>query len=78
MSFVSAYQENKYSSLIGMVYRKLTEDESIGFSLFLIGYDGLGIILNEAVPLDSISKKQVIDIFSGRIFNLIKAGKFQS
>lgn len=54
---------------IGMVSRKLTRDESIGFKIFLIGYDGIGIIINKAIPLDNISKIQVIDIFSGITFN---------
>jgi len=53
---------------IGMVSRALKQDEKdlLGFTIAL---DGISIILNQANPVKVLDKRQIIDIFTGKIVN---------
>lgn len=53
---------------IGMASRALKENESDLFS-FTIALDGISIIINQANPLNSLDKQQIIDIYTGKIVN---------
>lgn len=50
---------------IGMVSRALTPSEAKKLQAYLIGYDGIAVILNFANPLNQISKRDIINIYSG-------------
>ncbi len=54
---------------IGMVSRALTAEESDGLSRYLIGYDGIAIIVNSANPMQGMTKEQAKDIYSGKTTN---------
>lgn len=54
---------------IGMVSRALTSEEAEGMQVFLIGRDGISIILHQDNPLTQISSSQVVDIYTGEIEN---------
>ncbi len=54
---------------IGMVSRALTQEESTGLTTYLLGYDGIAIILNIANPLQNLTKQQIVNIFSGSFTN---------
>jgi phosphate transport system substrate-binding protein len=53
---------------IGMVSRALNPSEADLHS-FVIAYDGVGIIVNKANPIKTLSEREVIDIFTGKISN---------
>ncbi len=53
---------------IGMVSRAMKANES-DLHAFTIALDGVGIILHINNPVTSLSKQQVIDIYSGKITN---------
>ncbi len=51
---------------IAMVSRGLTPEEiSKGFSIHTIAYDGIAIIVNTSLRIDTITSKDVIDIYTG-------------
>jgi len=55
---------------IGMVSRLLSQDElSKNIKPYLVGYDGIAIIVNKNNPLNNISTKNVQDIYSEKINN---------
>jgi len=54
---------------IGMVSRPLTPEEADKLRAYLIGHDGIAVILNGAIPLSEIARQQVVNIFSGAITN---------
>lgn len=54
---------------IGMVSRALTPEEAEGMQVFLIGRDGISIILHQDNPLTELSSSQVVDIYTGEIEN---------
>jgi phosphate transport system substrate-binding protein len=54
---------------IGMVSRSLTSEEAEKLRAHLIGHDGIAVILNSTIPLNKISRQQVVDIYSGAIMN---------
>lgn len=57
------------SADIGMVSRSLTHEEVNRLQAHLIGHDGIAVILNATIPLNEISRQQIVDIFSGTITN---------
>ncbi|NER87970.1 phosphate ABC transporter substrate-binding protein [Moorena sp. SIO3A2] len=54
---------------IGMVSRTLTEDEAVGMEVFVLGRDGISIIVHGDNPLTEITRKQVKAISTGQIKN---------
>ncbi len=57
---------------IGLVGRELKADEkekNKDFVPVTIGYDGIGILVSNAQPIDKITKDQVHDIYTGKIKN---------
>jgi len=54
---------------IGMVSEALTEKDQKGMQVFLIGRDGISIIVHADNPLDKIVSKQVVAIYTGKIKN---------
>ncbi len=58
---------------IGMIARALTEKEK-GLFGFPMARDGVSLILHKSNPVRSLTKEQVIGIFTGRIKNWIQVG----
>lgn len=54
---------------IGMVSEALTPEEQKGMQVFLIGRDGISIIVHADNPLDKIVKNQVVAVYTGKINN---------
>jgi len=54
---------------IGMVSEALTEKDQKGMQVFLIGRDGISIIVHADNPLDKIVSKQVVAVYTGKIKN---------
>jgi phosphate transport system substrate-binding protein len=63
---------------IGMVSRALTSTEKNLLDYVTIGYDALAIIVNINNPLNSITKSQIIDIYTGKITNWDAVTDFDS
>ena len=59
---------------IGMISRALKESEIEGFQSFAIAKDGIGIILESSNPVPSLTDKQVVDIYTGKIDNWQEIG----
>jgi len=57
------------TSQIGMVSRDLKDDEKAGLQNKVIAIDALAIIVNRNNPLASLSKAQLIDLYTGKIDN---------
>ena len=53
---------------ISMVSRALTKDET-DLKSFLLANDGLTVILHKSNPVTSLTREQVIDIYTGKITN---------
>lgn len=58
---------------IGMASRALKEDEKDLLS-FTIALDGISVILNKANPVESLTKQQIVDIYTGKIANWKSVG----
>ncbi|MDE5081968.1 MAG: phosphate ABC transporter substrate-binding protein [Trichodesmium sp. St18_bin1] len=54
---------------IGMVSRALTDEEAVGMEVFVLGRDGISIIIHADNPLTEITSKQVKAISTGKIKN---------
>jgi phosphate transport system substrate-binding protein len=54
---------------IGMIARSLSEEEKSKYAYVTIGYDVIVIIVNEKNPIQTITKEQLHDIYSGRVTN---------
>ncbi len=54
---------------IGMVSRSFSSEEAEKLQAHLIGHDGIAVILNSTIPLNKISRQQVVNIYSGAIKN---------
>jgi phosphate transport system substrate-binding protein len=54
---------------IGMVSRELKADEAAELRRVLLAKDGLAMIVHKSNPIASLTKEQVIGIYSGRISN---------
>lgn len=59
---------------IGTSSKDLKPDEKQGLSVYLIGRDGIAIIVNKNNPINDLSKSQIRDIFSGKIRNWKEVG----
>lgn len=59
---------------IGTSSKDLKPDERQGLSVYLIGRDGIAIIVNKNNPINDLSKSQIRDIFSGKIRNWKEVG----
>jgi len=53
---------------IGMISRALKKNETDLLS-FTIALDGISIIINQSNPVSSLSKQQIIDIYTGKIID---------
>jgi len=58
---------------IGMVSRSL-KDEEKDLQAFTIARDGIGIILHQDNPVQSLSDQQVVDIYTGKVDNWQEVG----
>lgn len=54
---------------VGMVSRDLTPQEKSAISYVTIGYDTLAFLVNRDNPLQNISKKDLIEIYTGEVKN---------
>jgi len=60
---------------IGMSSRYLTEAEySQGLTATTIAYDGLGVVVNHSNGIENITRKQLFDIYKGKITNWKQLG----
>ena len=60
---------------VGMSSRYLTEKEdNPDLSVNVIAYDGLAIVVNNANPVNSISREQLYDVYKGKITNWKQLG----
>lgn len=57
------------TSQIGMVSRDLKDEEKAALQNKVIAIDALAIIVNQSNPLASLSKAQLIDLYTGKIEN---------
>ena len=64
---IKAVLENRAD--ICMVSRELLPSDPRELTSFNIGYDGIALIVNRAVPVDEITTQQVVDIYSGKIID---------
>lgn len=62
------YDSRKGTADIGMVSRSLKPEEQ-DLQAYTIAWDGIGIILHASNPVASLSRQQIIDIYSGKIIN---------
>lgn len=60
---------------IAMVSRYLTEEEKQkGLIENIVAYDSIVVVVNKKNPINSLSKKQLVELFSGRIANWKQLG----
>jgi phosphate transport system substrate-binding protein len=59
---------------IGMSSKELKDNEKDGLKEYIIGKDGIVIGVNQANPIEGLSKSQLKDIFSGKITNWNQVG----
>ncbi len=59
---------------IGMISRALKEAETDKFKSFAIAKDGIGIILESSNSVQSLSDRQIVDIYTGKINNWQEVG----
>jgi phosphate transport system substrate-binding protein len=59
---------------IGTSSRNLTSSEADGLTQYIIGKDAISIIVNEKNPVNTISLKQLKDIYTGNITNWNQVG----
>ena len=59
---------------IGMVSRALKDEETNKFQSYAIANDGIGIILEGSNPVQNLSDRQVVDIYTGKINNWQEVG----
>ena len=53
---------------IGMASREQKEDER-DLTFFPVAYDGIALVVNQANPIEALSRQQVVDIYSGNADN---------
>ncbi len=61
-------------SALGMVSRALSANEKNQVNSVVIGLDALVFIVNEQNPVHSLTKQQIIDIYSGKTTNWLELG----
>ena len=54
---------------IGTSSKGLNSNESVGLKQYLIGKDGVLVVVNSNNPLDGLNSSQIKDIYSGKITN---------
>ncbi len=54
---------------IAMVSRALKPEEGEGMQVFLIGRDGIAMVVHGENPLTNITRQQIVDIYLGKIDN---------
>lgn len=54
---------------VALVSRKLNEKDDLNLAAYIIGMDGIAVIVNKFVPIRKITRKSVIDIYTGKIKN---------
>ncbi|MEK8032496.1 phosphate ABC transporter substrate-binding protein [Ideonella sp. DXS29W] len=59
---------------IGMVSRDLKPDEEQQLKSFTIAYDGVCMIVHKSNPVSTLTKEQVVGIYTGRITNWKELG----
>ena len=59
---------------IGMVSRALLPSEKKEFQDFTIAREGVGLIINQDNPIDSLSHEDILNIYTGRIDNWREVG----
>lgn len=59
---------------IGMVSRDLKPDEAQQLQAFTIAYDGVCMIVHKSNPIATLTKQQIIDIYTGRVTNWKELG----
>ena len=59
---------------IGMVSRALKDEETNKFQSYAIATDGIGIILEGSNPVQNLSDRQIVDIYTGKIDNWQEVG----
>ena len=57
------------SADIGMASRKLKSSEPKDLKAHLIGMDGIAMIVNDSNPLKALTKREIIDIYTGAVTN---------
>lgn len=62
---IKRLSENKIN--VAMVIRYLTPQEKENFAHAVIGYDALAIIVHKQNPINSLTLKQLVDIYRGKI-----------
>lgn len=62
------------SSDIGMVSRSLSEQEAQRLEQVLIGLDSIVFVVNQANPLTSVTKEELIGIYSGEVNSWAQLG----
>jgi phosphate transport system substrate-binding protein len=66
---------NDGTAQIGMLSRQLKDsEEPAKFDQYIIGYDGIAVIVNPASVVSDLTPEQVKDIFTGKITNWSELG----
>ncbi len=59
---------------IGMVSRALNSLEAKKLTATTIGNDGISVVMNVAIKVDQLSRKEIVSIFSGQVRNWFGSG----
>ena len=54
---------------IGMISRSLSPEERDDLQVFTIAQDGISLIVNQTTLIDSLTRQEIVDIFTGKIKN---------
>ncbi|MDI9624258.1 MAG: phosphate ABC transporter substrate-binding protein [Methanothermobacter sp.] len=73
-SSVGITQAQQGTADIGTSSKELKEDEKKGLKVYLIGKDGIVVIVNKQNNIQGLTTEQVRDIFSGKIRNWKEVG----
>ncbi|MBC7118808.1 MAG: phosphate ABC transporter substrate-binding protein, partial [Methanobacteriaceae archaeon] len=73
-SSVGITQAQQGTADIGTSSKDLKEDEKKGLKVYLIGKDGIVVIVNKQNKIQGLTTEQIRDIFSGKISNWNEVG----
>ncbi|WP_455240980.1 phosphate ABC transporter substrate-binding protein [Methanothermobacter tenebrarum] len=73
-SSVGITQAQQGTADIGTSSKDLKEDEKKGLKVYLIGKDGIVVIVNKQNKIQGLTTEQIRDIFSGKISNWKEVG----
>jgi phosphate transport system substrate-binding protein len=59
---------------IGTSSKELNTNESKGLNRYLVGKDGIVVVINSQNPVDNLNKSQIRDIYNGNITNWKEVG----